>query len=67
MSTKQTGETITDFKAGQDVLVLTGGISYNELDITSISGNAVIKFENTTLATVEKVSVNSLTENVFIF
>ncbi|BAU64278.1 similar to S-layer-RTX protein [Stanieria sp. NIES-3757] len=67
LSTNQTGESIKDFKAGQDVLVLTGGISYDELDITSVSGNAVIKFENTTLATVEKVSVNSLTEDAFIF
>ncbi|AFZ37910.1 peptidase domain protein [Stanieria cyanosphaera PCC 7437] len=67
LSLTQTGETITDFKIDQDILRVTGVASFDDLDITQVSGNAVIKVENTTLATVEKVDIDNLTEDVFLF
>lgn len=67
LSSTQTGETITDFKIDQDILRVTGVASFDDLDITQVSGNAVIKVENLTLATLEKVDIDNLTEDVFIF
>jgi Ca2+-binding RTX toxin-like protein len=63
----QTGETILDFQAEDDLLILTGDIGFSEIDITASSGNAVITFGSITVATIEDVATNVLTEDVFIF
>jgi Ca2+-binding RTX toxin-like protein len=66
LSPTQTGETILDFEDGEDSFLLIGGIAFDDLDISPSSGNAVIKFEDTTLATVEDVDTDMLTELDFI-
>jgi Ca2+-binding RTX toxin-like protein len=67
LSSTQTGETITDFKIDQDILRVTGVASFDDLDISQVGANALIKFDNTTLATLEKVDIDGLTEDVFLF
>lgn len=69
----QTGETIKDFNVEQDSLRVLGGIDYSALIISPGSGDAVIKYNDPnvdkqiTLATLENVDSESLTETNFLF
>ena len=60
------GDIITDFTDGTDVLTLAGGLSAEQLTIASSNGNTLIRFGNTTLATLTGVSANVINTSDFV-
>ena len=62
-------ETITDFRQGEDVIGLSGGLTFDQLNITQGNNGAVItpkNAPNTILGTVNGVQSNTLTASDFI-
>lgn len=57
---------IMDFEAGQDMIGLTGSLSFGQLTVSADGDNAVIAAGDETLATVMKTSVDALTESAFM-
>ncbi|NET03138.1 MAG: glycerophosphodiester phosphodiesterase [Symploca sp. SIO2B6] len=58
-------DTIVDFQIGEDFIGLAGTLSFGQLSITGDNGNALIAFEQETLAIVNNVNANDLTESAF--
>ncbi|MGK7925079.1 MAG: calcium-binding protein, partial [Spirulina sp.] len=58
-------DTIVDFKQGEDIIGLTGNLTYGQLDITRQSDRTEIKFGQETLAILEGVT-STLTEDDFM-
>jgi len=62
-------ETITDFRQGEDIIGLSGGLTFDQLNITQGNNGAVITAKNapnTILGTVNGVQSNTLTASDFI-
>ena len=55
---------VQDFELGQDVIGLSGGISFSELSITG-EEDAVISYRNRTLGILSEISADSLTADQF--
>jgi Ca2+-binding RTX toxin-like protein len=55
-------DTIVDFQDGKDLIGLADGLSFGQLSITQDGNNTLIGFEQETLAILQKVNANLLTE-----
>ncbi|NES21769.1 MAG: calcium-binding protein, partial [Symploca sp. SIO3E6] len=59
-------DTITDFSVGEDFIGLAEGLTFGQLSISDDGcGNALIRFNNETLAVFNGVDANLLTDTVF--
>ena len=56
---------IVDFQSDQDFIGLANGLTFTQLSITENANQAVISFEDETLAILNNVSANDLTEASF--
>jgi Ca2+-binding RTX toxin-like protein len=59
-------DTIVDFQDGEDLIGLAEGLSFGQLSITQDGKNTLIGFEQETLAILQGVNANLLTEADFI-
>ncbi|KYC41573.1 lysophospholipase [Scytonema hofmannii PCC 7110] len=66
LSTGQGTDTITDFSVGQDLLALSSGLSFGQLNIMQANNgfDTWINFGNERLAVLNGVQANSITSNV---
>ncbi|MFG6101414.1 ASPIC/UnbV domain-containing protein [Leptothoe sp. EHU-05/26/07-4] len=58
-------DTIDDFEISDDLIGLTGSISFGQLSIVQDGENTLIGFEEQTLAVLNDVNASNLTENSF--
>ncbi|MEJ6485594.1 SdiA-regulated domain-containing protein [Nostoc punctiforme UO1] len=59
-------DTIQDFTPGQDLIGLSGGLSFGQLTFADVNGSAAILFGNETLGLLAGVKANQLVESSFI-
>ncbi|MGL5081160.1 MAG: phytase, partial [Microcoleaceae cyanobacterium] len=59
-------DTIYDFEIGIDLIGLAGGLTFGDLALDQQGQNALINFGETTLAVLQQVNVNSLSESDFV-
>ncbi len=57
---------IQDFTPGQDLIGLSGGLSFGQLTFADVNGSAAILFGNDTLGLLAGVKANQLVESSFI-
>jgi len=63
-----TNNAIADFQPGVDLIGIShSGASFNSLSFEQIGANAIVNFQGQKLAILEKIEVNNLNENNFIF
>ncbi|MFM6395606.1 hypothetical protein, partial [Planktothrix sp.] len=67
LTENQGSDTINDFTQGEDLIGLTGQLTFAQLTLVSDSNNTLIQMTNTNeiLATLINVSVKTLTQNDF--
>lgn len=58
-------DTILDFQVGEDLIGLAKGLTFGQLSITQDGNNAVINFEDETLAIINRVGATTLTSDLF--
>ncbi|WP_254175165.1 beta strand repeat-containing protein [Planktothrix pseudagardhii] len=58
-------DTITDFTSGVDIIVLDGGLTFEQLTLTLVNGSTQIQVNNQILATLNNVDPNLLTVTNF--
>ena len=58
-------DTITDFTSGVDIIVLDGGLTFEQLTLTLVNGSTQIQVNNQILATLNNVNPNLLTSDNF--
>ncbi|MBD2484234.1 FG-GAP-like repeat-containing protein [Planktothrix sp. FACHB-1365] len=58
-------DTITDFTSGVDIIVLDGGLTFEQLTLTLVNGSTQIQVNNQILATLNNVDPNLLTFDNF--
>ncbi|MEQ9000486.1 MAG: hypothetical protein RID53_28775 [Coleofasciculus sp. B1-GNL1-01] len=59
-------DTIVDFQDGEDLIGLAEGLTFGQLSITQDGKNTLIGFEQETLAILQGVNANLLSEADFI-
>lgn len=59
-------DTILDFEAGIDFIGLAAGLSFGQLSISEMKGNAFIKAGSETLAILSDIEASSLSESAFV-
>lgn len=57
---------VGDFKIGEDLLVLTGGLQFNQLSISQVGGNTVIRFNNQDVMILAGVTAANLSSASFV-
>ncbi|MFM6189628.1 hypothetical protein, partial [Planktothrix sp.] len=67
LTENQGSDTINDFTQGEDLIGLTGQLTFAQLTLVSDSNNTLIRMTNTNeiLATLINVSAKTLTQNDF--
>ncbi len=65
LSSVQGTDTIYDFEDGVDTLGLSGGLTFNDLDIKANGSNTNILLNNQVLATLNRVNSNSIEQSDF--
>jgi len=59
-------DTVSDFMIGSDLIALSGGLQFSQLNIVQVGGNTVIRFNNQDVMILANVNANSINPASFI-